>query len=83
MATAAAQTGKTRDARQLRSDAALRAALDRGLSPDDLALRLAALQPPQGQADGPPMQLWTAAAPPAPCDPADPGAVLDRLFSCS
>ena len=27
MATAAAQTGKTRDARQLRSDAALRAAL--------------------------------------------------------
>jgi type VI secretion system protein ImpM len=65
------------------ADAALREALEQGLSPDDLALQLAALQPPQGQADGPPMQLWTAAAPPAPCDPADPGALLDRLFSCS
>ncbi len=63
--------------------AALCAAQDASLSPDDLDASLDALIPPEGAEDGPALELWTTATPAATCDPALPQDLLDRLFSCS
>lgn len=63
--------------------AALLAAQAGGQGPDDLATALAALDPPEGAAEGPAMALWAPGAEAAPCDPAAPQQVLDTLFSCS
>ena len=54
-----------------------------GMSPDDLSDRLEALSPPLGEGQDAAMQLWRAGGPPQHCDPADPGDVLNQLFSCS
>ena len=63
--------------------ALLRRAQDEGHSPEALDGALAALPAPQGDAPGAAMQLWSPGRPAEACDPADPQAVLDRLFSCS
>lgn len=63
--------------------ALLRRAQEEGHSPDALDDALAALPPPEGGAAGAAMQLWSRGHPAEACDPGDPQAVLDRLFSCS
>jgi type VI secretion system protein ImpM len=63
--------------------AALCAAQEAGLSPDDLEHALELLTPPMGEHNGPALLIWTAGCQAAPCDPADPQHQLHRLFNCS
>lgn len=64
--------------------AVLTEAAGEAASPDVLLDRLEALPTPEGQGVAPqPMTLWLAGQPPLACDPDQPQAVLDRLFSCS
>ncbi len=48
--------------------------------PDALWLALDDLTPPSGAGPDAALTLWTRAAPPGHCDPADPAGLLDRLL---
>lgn len=63
--------------------AVLRRTQAEALAPDDLEDRLGVLDRPSGSGPADPMLVWIRGQGALPCDPVAPGAVLDRLFSCS